>query len=247
MHTDYVYLADTEGSIEKKLAYARKALEENPRDTDAKRIIACCTATTEIDFLEKIKSVIRDAEYDLREDGYFEKEYEGRFYRIPDTRPYMRARHHYVLGLIRCGMLGIAVAECEDCIRLNKDDNLGFRKIAMHIYSALEDETHAEILRQRYPETTDAHFLLPLAFLYFKRAEFSEAKSVIKTIRKINRGFTAFVRDYENGMMEEAVNRIDLTRSYTVNSKEELVFVIAEFPFLYCNAEEFFTWARSAR
>ncbi len=57
----------------------------------------------------------------------------GDFWGVLETRPYMRLRHSYLELLIQCGMMGKAVNEAEELLRLCEGDNLGIRYALMQI------------------------------------------------------------------------------------------------------------------
>ena len=57
-----------------------------------------------------------------------------------ETRPYMRIKFAYAKFLKECGMLSTAISECEDMIKLCKNDNLGVRHTLMYLYAVTEND-----------------------------------------------------------------------------------------------------------
>lgn len=242
--TDYVYLADSTSDVGKKKAYAEKALEIDPTDIDAGRIIATCTAKNGYDLVCRLEKVVEDGRKKMEDEGYLNGNAVGRFYGILDTRPYMRAVHHLALAYIKCGMLRRAAKICEYGITLNKNDNLGLRDILMHIYCRLEDEEKASSVMDRYETCLDAPMLFPAAFLHFKRGDFEKSASYLREARKDNGTLKKFLSYYINGdITDEVVATYRKCESYTKGSISEYLCMIAFFNFAYNDSEEFFIWA----
>lgn len=72
--------------------------------------------------------------------GFMDKENIGSFWLMVETRPYMRIKFAYAKFLKECGMLSTAISECEDMIKLCKNDNLGVRHTLMYLYAVTEND-----------------------------------------------------------------------------------------------------------
>ena len=69
-----------------------------------------------------------------------DKENIGSFWLMVETRPYMRIKFAYAKFLKECGMLSTAISECEDMIKLCKNDHLGVRHTLMYLYAVTEND-----------------------------------------------------------------------------------------------------------
>ena len=167
---DYMELAENAGAKKKKLEYLSKALELEPDNLDAARMLAEVNAKNPEDLLEALSSLIEKGNSSMEKEGYFQ-DCMGDFWGVLETRPYMRLRHSYLELLIQCGMMGKAVNEAEELLRLCEGDNLGIRYALMHLYAYFENEDGALALHKKYDEYEESQMLFPLAVLYYKKAE----------------------------------------------------------------------------
>ena len=65
-----------------------------------------------------------------------DKENIGSFWLMVETRPYMRIKFAYAKFLKECA----AISECEDMIKLCKNDNLGVRHTLIYLYAVTEND-----------------------------------------------------------------------------------------------------------
>lgn len=93
----------------------------------------------------------------------------------------------YINMLTSNGMMGKAIEECEDVLRLNENDNMGVRYILMHLYAFMEDEKKALALYKKYGEYDESQILLPLSILYFKLGNTRRATSYLERLAKANK------------------------------------------------------------
>lgn len=234
-YLDLAYEADTE---EEALRNVKKALTLDPGNLDARSMYLNMTCDTDVELLEQMEIWIAKAEDDLRKEGYFQDDI-GHFWGILETRPYMRFRDEYERLLIHCGMLGKAMEECEELLRLCEDDNLGVRHVLMHLYAYFEKIDKCEELLKEYPEHSSS-MLLPLSIAYFKCMQFPKAKKTLKELAKFNKDLKGFLRNTVNGKLPEPPENEGYFRPGT---KEEIFINIAENPFLYKEAGTYIDWA----
>jgi len=94
-------------------------------------------------------------------------EYEGHFWGIMETRPYMRAR----LGLAQCqwavGQRDEAVDHCRELLHLNPNDNQGVRYILCSYYCDLGRNDDLQQLLDEYEDDGSAEWLFSQAFAAF--------------------------------------------------------------------------------
>ncbi len=96
-------------------------------------------------------------------------EYEGHFWGILETRPYMRAR----LGLAQCqwavGQREEAVDNCRELLRLNPNDNQGIRYVLCSYYCDLGCNDELQRLLDEYEDDGSADWLFSRALLAFRQ------------------------------------------------------------------------------
>jgi len=96
-------------------------------------------------------------------------EYEGHFWGILETRPYMRSR----LGLAQCqwavGQREEAVDHCRELLRLNPNDNQGVRYVLCSYYCDLGRNDELQQLLEEYEQDGSAEWLFSSALLAFRR------------------------------------------------------------------------------
>ena len=239
---DYSYMADHAQDVDKKLEYANMALDVNPNDLDAKRIIARCTSDSDLEYAQKLREIIQEGSIPLRDAGYFTHEYMGEFWLWMDLRPYMRAREHLALALMRCGMLRAAAKECEECFIYNNNDNQGLRYVAMGIYCLFEAQDEAESLRRRFMDETSVLFLFPMAYMYFRKQNYDKARAMLKAVRRDNSKLRTFLKKQLAGKTKEIEERV-MTIGIRVGEIDEYVAAVVESPFLFHSADEFYKWS----
>ena len=165
---DYLELARDASSDQLARKYIKEALRLEPDNIDAEVMLLAYSQSSISARKSKLEAIIQHAEQILAKQGFMDKEYEGKFWLVWETRPYMRVKETYVRFLIRLGMIGKAIEECKDMLRLCENDNLGIRYALMHLYAVMEKKEEALALFKKYDEEHDSMLLLPLAGVCFK-------------------------------------------------------------------------------
>ena len=239
---DYLELAENARSEKEALQYAQTALELEPDNLDAERIVATAGVKDPLTVLDNLhRAVIHGTEV-MKSEGFMTKEYIGDFWGVVETRPYMRLRHEFVETLIEAGMFRKAAAECEDMIRLCENDNLGVRYTLMHLYAYLEDERAALRLYKKYDGHEETQMLLPLSILYFKLYEMDKAKDYLVRLSKANKDTKKFFRAVRQDKIDEYADEMQPFgyRPFTI---EELIMEVTENEFLFSAVPGYFWWA----
>ena len=239
---DFMELADNADNIQDALKFARKALKIDPDNLDAECMVAELSATGSIDLLKKLDRAVKHGNEIMTAKGYMDEEYEGDFWLVLDTRPYMRVRLSYLQALIRCGMTGKAIAEGEDLIRLCSNDNNGVRYTLMHLYALMEMEDEAVALHDKFGNGNDTQFLLPLSVLYYKKYELTMAGKYLDKLMRANKDFKLFIKELRDGKLSKYEKQMN-GYGYRPDSIEELIVELSENAVLFDSALPFFAWA----
>ena len=238
---DYLELAEDASAKKKKLEYLSKALELEPDNLDASRMIAELNAKRPEELLSALSTLIEKGTSLMESGGYF-RDGNGEFWGILETRPYMRLRHSYFELLVQCGMLCRAVDEAEEMLRLCEDDNLGVRYELMHLYAFQEDEDGALALQKKYDESDSTQMLLPLAVLYYKKADYELSLQYLRRLVKRNRDTKKFLRIMATDRADELLDEMSLY-SYRPFTIEELISEYFMNSYLFDSVRYFFDWA----
>jgi tetratricopeptide (TPR) repeat protein len=136
-----MYAAFDESNPRRRLALARKALETSSDCADAYVLLAE-HAQSLPEALELYEQGVAAGERALGEEGF--REYEGHFWGILETRPYMRAREGLAHCLRQTGRREEAAEHFREMLRLNPNDNQGVRYCLASLLLDLEhdDELH---------------------------------------------------------------------------------------------------------
>lgn len=240
---DYLELSDSAPSKRQALKYAKKALELEPDNIDAQIAVAELSSNTPEALLKKYKALIEKAEIEMKADGWFSEEYIGEFWGFYETRPYMRLRAGYLDSLIHCSMFGLAVKECNDLLRLCKNDNLGIRYKLMHLLAFFEDEKSALELLDKYDEKSTM-FLLPMSVLYYKLGNLTKASKYLSELQKVNKDTEEFFGALIEQDLEDYYDEMS-GFGYRPFSIEEFLIEIQENRYLFVSTPQYVIWASS--
>lgn len=146
-----------EDEPERQIAMAQAALALSPTCSDAYLILAEYAASPEEE-ITLYEAAVNAAASEVGEKQL--KKYEGHFWEVLETRPYMRARLELAECLRDAGRIDDAIDHFHTMIKLNPNDNLGCRQ---RLASALlKMERHEELhqLLAQYPDDflVDLHY-----------------------------------------------------------------------------------------
>ena len=238
---DYMELAEDAGTKKKKREYLSKALELEPDNLDASRMMAEMDAKRPEDLLDVLSALLEKGNSLMEQEGYFQ-DHTGDFWGILETRPYMRLRHSYLEVLIQCGMMGKAAGEAEELLRLCENDDLGVRYMLMHLYAYLENEDGALALHKRYGGYEESQMLLPLAVLYYKKGDRALSLQYLRRLVKANKDAKRFLRMMANDDLDGYLDKMS-PYGYQPFTIEELIYEYFEDRYLFDSVDFFFDWA----
>ena len=238
---DYMELAENVSAKKKKLEYLSKALELEPDNLDASRMMAEASAKKPEELLDTLFALLEKGDSLMERDGYFQDGM-GEFWGILETRPYMRLRHSYFELLTQCGMMSKAINEGKRLLELCENDNLGIRYELMHLYAYFENEDDALALHKKYDRYEESQMLLPLAVLYYKKGNFERSIEYLRRLAKVNKDAKRFFRIMSKNGPDELLGEMGLYgyRPFTI---EELIEEYLTNRHLFDSASYFFDWA----
>ncbi|WP_406694923.1 hypothetical protein V5E97_28165 [Singulisphaera sp. Ch08] len=173
----------------KRASLARKALEISPDCTDA-YILLGELAKTRKEALEFYRQGVEAGERSLGPD-YF-KSQTGQFWRLLETRPYMRARLSLADVLWTLGHRDEAIAHLQAILQLNPGDNQGVRYVLAGWLLNMDRFDELACLLDEFDEATAA-WAYTKALLAFRRdGDVPTSRKQLKAAQQVNK----YVPDY---------------------------------------------------
>ncbi len=182
---DLMYQAWEETNPARRINLAHRALSISEHCADAYVLLAEEEADNIARALELYKKGMEAGERALGKD-YFEK-YEGHFWGLLETRPYMRAREGYARFLAQIGRTEEAIEHYRDMLRLNPADNQGNRYALLALLLQSNRFDQAQTLLDQYAEDGLADFVYTRALLAFrKHGDSPEARAALQEALEVN-------------------------------------------------------------
>ena len=129
--------------------------EEDAKEIDAARLL----------FLKGVEAAKRT----LPKEYFASPKFFGQFWKMIDTRPYMRARSGLASVLWAIGDRDAAIGHLQDMLRLNPTDNQGVRDPLLAWFLVVGRDKEAAALLQKYDGERSAVHMYGLAYLAFKQ------------------------------------------------------------------------------
>jgi tetratricopeptide (TPR) repeat protein len=149
----------------------------------------------------------------------FFAENKGHFWRILETRPYMRARMELAQLLLTSGRTEDANRHFEGLLELNPNDNQGVRDILLGCYLSRSNLAGAKRLLHDYREDATAIFAWGRTLERFLAGDMRGARRALKQARRQNR----FVEQY---LTFQRPLPADMPDSYALGSEEEAIICL---------------------
>lgn len=214
---EQAYNADTKMKAKE---LAKKALIIYPDNIDAMCFLA------ELENKDSRKLMAYDKAIDKAEEllkDYFDDSV-GHFWGIIETRPYLRAKAGRVRVFIYMKKYKEALTECEDILRLNKDDNMGMRYILINLCCYLKEFDKLEKVIKDFNEDT-SYVLFPQVIMYFKQGNMEKFKEYLNLLNESNQYIINMLTGKEKMLNE-------IPKYYSLNSKEEAFFIVGDAEYL---------------
>ena len=166
------------------LELAVKAQQLDPNCIDALIIISLHRARSNQDIIDRMKKIITLAEQELGRE-YIE-ENKGHLQDIVETRPYMRALECLTYFLRAEGRFKEAIAQAEEMLELNPEDNHNIRDLLLGMYLEKGDKESARELINKYPKERMVTFIWGRALERYLSGKSEEAAKLVKKANKKN-------------------------------------------------------------
>ncbi|WP_345242162.1 SEC-C metal-binding domain-containing protein [Pontibacillus salipaludis] len=146
----------------------------------------------------------------------------GDFWLINETRPYMKAKYKYAEELMDDGETSAAIAELEEMLELNPNDNQGVRYILLVLLAQIGLFDRAERLIETYGEYETLNVVLVKAFIEYKRnGNTRNFKDLLKEVHQLN----PYVLQY---LKKEKTLPEREPRGFSPGDENEAVLVVGE-------------------
>lgn len=239
---DYLELAENANSKEQALKFAKKAVQLDQDNLDAKKMVEEITTEHPYEMVGKYQKLIEYGKTVMDKKGYMNEDSIGDYWGISETRPFIRLYSSYLDLLVNCGMMRMATTVGEEIIRYNTNDNLGIRYILMHVYAYLEDEKSMLALYKKYDEHDESQMLLPISIIYYKLGDFEKAAEYLRRLTKTNKDTGRFIRAFVNDTLDKYASRMN-PMGYQPFTIEEFLVELHEHTYLFEVVPCYFDWA----
>jgi tetratricopeptide (TPR) repeat protein len=162
-----MYEAWDERNPKRRIALARKALQQSPDCADAYVLLAEEEARSLGAALKYYEEGVAAGERALGKRAF--KEDVGHFWGLLETRPYMRARQGLANTLWQMGRKEEAQAHFRELLRLNPNDNQGVRYSLLNLLLEMNEDDKARALIKQYDEDGMAEWMYTKALLAFRK------------------------------------------------------------------------------
>jgi hypothetical protein len=178
------YQAFGEADPAERVRMARQALEISPDCADAHLLLAEHVRGAP-GALEHYRSGVAAGERALGP-AFFREEV-GHFWKIVESRPYLRAREGLADALRTAGRADQALDHYRELLRLNPDDNQGIRFKLVGCLLTLGWDDEIEPLLERYPDAACNSWFTRALIAFRRRGDTPEARRLLQIGHKSNR------------------------------------------------------------
>lgn len=230
---DLVYQAWEAPTDRGAVALARQALAIFPDCADAYSVLAEIDARSVEEACDFYQLGVYAGQRSLGEAFFAENT--GRFWRMIETRPYMRARQGLADCLWAMGREQDSIAHCEALLELNPNDNQGVRDVLLSRYLALGNDAGAERLFLQYKDDWSAAFLWSRVLLDLRRGDQAAAKAALLAAMDYN----PHVASLFTGKRKLPAT---LPETYSPGSRDEAVLYMASFAEAWLASADAMDW-----
>ncbi len=162
----------------------KKALDLDPYCIDARAMEATLKSKSDAELMDKLDKILEVARELIGEE--FFREHSGDFWRVIETRPYMRVKEALIRMLIEHGEKEKAIGHCEAMLELNPDDNQGIREILLGLYFETDNLEGTKRLIERYENDIMSTFTWAKVLERYLSGDLKSAQKALKEAQKTN-------------------------------------------------------------
>ena len=164
---EVMYEAWTTLSPTRRIKLAKKALSISKDCADAYVLLAEESSKSIPEAIRLYEQGVAAGERAIGLEAF--QEYEGDFWGMLETRPYMRAREGLASTLWAIGDTEAAIDHFQDMLRLNPGDNQGIRYYLLTLYLETENDAALQELLKRYKNDYSANWFYTQALVAFRK------------------------------------------------------------------------------
>ncbi len=213
----------------RRLILAKQALAEDPDHVEANILLAESTKNAE----QAVERFQHAKELGRKQLGPLMEEAAGEFWMCTETRPYMRACHGLATTLQKAGQTSDAIAEYQEMLRLNPNDNQGVRYELIPLLVAHNRESDAIRLLNDYREETAFWSYMKSLVEYRHSGSSSASKKAMRAAFKANRHVVSTLQSAELPRFPD---------SYAQGTPEEAIFCIGEMEQAWDETKGYVEW-----
>lgn len=219
----------------RRIQLARQALQEDPSHVESLVLLAESTGRPE----RRIDAFQMAADAGRKELGAMLEDDIGHFWGIAKTRPFMRACYGLADSLKLAGRTNEAIAQYQEMLQLNPEDNLGVRYEVIPLMITHNRDTDARALLERYPEESALWCYMKSLIEYrthgpnskksqqAMRAAFAANEHVVMALQSSDAPYS--LNAYSRGSAEEAMVCIEELSEAWSESEGYIDFLFAQF------------------
>ena len=208
---------------EERMLLASEALSLSDLCVDAYSILAEEVPDTTEDAAHWYEAAVAAGEKALGPRRF--KECAGKFWRLPETRPYMRARAGLAGALWDSGRRAEAIGHCQDMLRLNPNDDQGLRYLLVGWLYATGNDRALESLLAKYGSEAAVEWPYTETLLAFRQGDENRTQVALEDAWQFNPHVPALLagavpipkrlpEEFDSGSYEEAACYALLNEQY---------------------------------
>lgn len=213
----------------RRIQLAKQALDEDPTHVEANVLLAESTRSSQ----RRLDLFRRAVEMGRTQLGPTTEEGAGRFWGHPDTRPFMRACHGLAATLREAGQPNEAIAQYQEMLRLNPEDNQSVRYEIIPLLLMHDREAEAVKLLERYcEETAFWHYMKSLIEFRFTGRS-PKSKKALRSAFQANKHVVPLMQSDDPPLLPD---------SYALGSPEEAAICVRGMVEVWSETEGYVEW-----
>ena len=213
----------------RRIQLAKQALAEDATHVEANILLGESSRAAE----RRIELFRKAKEMATAQLGSMMDEEVGHFWGITETRPFMRATHGLADALHAAGQTREAIAQYQELLRLNPNDNQGVRYRLTPLLLAHNREAEAVELLDRYSEPTAQWHYMKSLVEFRRNRRSAAAKKAMRAAFRANGHLVELLQSPTSPMFPD---------SYALGSPEEAAICIQEMSEAWDETQGYLEW-----